>query len=265
MVKNNTITLSGKELGIIEKLIAKHGNLVSLAMIYNVIGQRKNRQEIQNLVFGLVKKGWLIRIKRGVFIISDIASRGLIDLNQLTIAQIINQASYVSFEAAWQYHGLFDQYLKTIVSISRQKSYQKKFSDWNFKYIKVKEGLFAGYQEHDLDGRLIKIATNEKVILDFLAYRRTINNIDLIIEKLKDYQSDFNIEQLVTMSHDYSITTTRTLGVILDWVGINSEQLYQKIKHNKNHSFMTASSDLFNAKWRIYTDRQLHLINNAKF
>lgn len=254
MNKTYTTTLSSKELEIIEKLIAKHGNIVDLSMIYKILDNKSN-QEIKNTVSDLVKKGWLIRIKRGVFVISDIASRGTIGLSQLTISQIIDNDSYVSFEAALQHYGLFDQYLRIITSIGKKKTYTAKFSDWTFKYIKTKKDLFNNYKEFNMDGRLVKIATKEKIILDFLTYRRTIANIDSIIEKLKNYKNEFDIKQLIELSKKHSITTIRTLGAILDLAGINSDNLYETVKNNKNHSFMTATSDIFNAKWRIYVDK----------
>ena len=254
MEKTNTTTLSGKELEIIEKLIAKHGNIVDLDMIYKIM-DTKSKQEVKNFVSGLVKKGWLVRIKRGTFAISDISSRGTTGLSQLTIAQIINDDSYVSFEAALQYYGLFDQYLRVITSIGKKKSYNTKFSSWTFKYIRTKEELFNNYKEFNMDGRLVKVALKEKIILDFLTYRRTSNNIDLIIEKLKSYKNDFDIQQLIEMSKNCSITVIRTLGVILDLAEINSDNLYEIVKDNKNHSFMTTKSDVFNAKWRIYVDK----------
>lgn len=102
---------------------------------------------------------------------------------------------------------------------------------------------------------MVKIASKEKAILDFLTYRRTVNSIDLVIEKLKNHRDDFNLEQLIKLSKNCSLTTQRSLGVVLDSVGIDSDQLYQQIVENKNHSFMTATSGVFNAKWRIYLDK----------
>ncbi len=262
MNKTYTTTLSSKELEIIEKLIAKHGNIVNLGMIYRILDNKSN-QEVKNTVSDLVKKGWLIRVKRGVFVVSDIASRGTIRLSQLTVSQIIDNDSYVSFEAALQHYGLFDQYLRIITSIGKKKKYTVKFSDWTFKYIKTKKDLFNNYKEYNIDGRLVKIATKEKVILDFLTYRRTIANIDLIIEKLKNYKDEFDIKQLIELSKKCSITTIRTLGVVLDLAEINSDNLYRILKNNKNHSFMTATSDTFNAKWRIYVDKNFK--NNNYF
>ncbi|MBU1246194.1 MAG: hypothetical protein ABIJ83_04200 [Patescibacteria group bacterium] len=249
-----TTTLTGKELEIIEKLIMKHGNVVDFAMVYSEFGEERNNQEVKNFVSKLVKKGWLIRIKKGVFAISSITGRGATDLSQLTIAQIINTNSYISFEAGLQHYGLFDQYLRVITSIGTKKAYNKKFTDWIFKYIKAKKGLFSAFNKVHIDGRLVKIATKEKIIIDFLVYKRTVNNIDLIIEKLQNYKDEFDSNQLIQLSRDCSISAKRTLGVIFDLVGINSEKLYGLVKKNKNHSFMTSTSNVFNAKWRIYID-----------
>jgi len=255
MNKTYTTTLSKKELEIIEKLIAKHGNVVNFAMIYGELGKNRKRQEAKNFISRLVKKGWLIRIKRGVFAISNISGRGSIELNQLTIAQIIDNNSYVSFEAALQYHGLFDQYLKTITSVGKKRTYTKEFSGWTFKYIKSKKKLFSNFKEYNIDGQLVKIASKEKAILDFLTYRRTVYNIDLVIEKLKNHKSSFSVNQFGQLSKNCSITTIRALGFIMDKANINSKELYDAIKDNKNYSFMTSGSNKFNAKWRLYVDK----------
>ncbi len=257
MNKTYTTTLSGKELEIIEKLIAEHGNVVDFDIIHEKLGRNREKQEIKNFITTLVRKGWLIRIKRGTFAISDISGRGSIDLNQSTIAQIIDNNSYVSFEAALQHHGLFDQYLRVITSVGKKRTYTRKFSDWTFKYIKAKKGLFGDFKEHNIDGQLVKIASKEKIVIDFLTYRRTSHDFDLIIEKLTNYRNEFDFQKFVEISKNCSITTKRILGVILDMTNINSNELYELIKDNKNHSFMTGTSASFNAKWRIYTDKKL--------
>lgn len=256
MNKTYTATLSGKELEIIEKLIAEHGNVVNFNMIHDKFGKNRKKQEVKNFVSNLIKKGWLIRIKRGVFVVSDISGRGSIELSQLTIAQIIDNDSYVSFEGALQHHGLFDQYLRVISSVGNKRTYTRKFSDWIFKYIKTKKGLFNYYKDYNIDGQLVKIASKEKAIIDFLIYRRSSHDFDLVIEKLKNYRDEFDVQKFVEISKNCSITTKRILGVILDVVNMDSNELYKKVKNNKNHSFMTGTSDLFNAKWRIYIDKR---------
>lgn len=254
MNKEYTTTLSGTELKLLEDLTLDYGNVVDFVMISNKIGKNKNRQEIKNIISRLTKKGWLVRIKRGIFVISDISSRGSINLNQATIAQIIDKKSYVSFEGSLQYHGMFDQYLKTITSIGLKRSYQKKVSDWIFLYIKSKKELFNDFKEYNIDGQLVKIADKEKAILDILEYKREFYSVDLVIEKLRDYLNDIDIKKLISISKKYSLTTKRILGFILDFLSINSEDLYEDVRRNKNHSFMTSNSKNFNAKWRLYIE-----------
>jgi len=231
--------------------------VVNFANIYQKFGKNRKKQEVKNFISNLVNKGWLIRIKRGVFVISDISGRGSIELSQSTIAQIIDNNSYVSFEAALQYHGLFDQYLRVITSVGKKRTYTRKFSDWIFKYIKVKKELFRDFKEYNIDGRLVKIASKEKAIIDFLTYRRTSYDFDLIIEKLKNYKDEFDNQKLIEVSKYCSITTKRILGVILDLINMDSTKLYNELKGNKNHSFMTRDSNVFNAKWRIYIYKNL--------
>lgn len=257
MNKKHTKTLSGKELELIEKLIANHGNVVTFDMIFEKLRKNTEKQIVKNFVSNLVKKGWLIRIKKGVFAISDISGRGSIELSQLTIAQIIDQSSYISFEAALQHHGLFDQYLRVISSIGKKRTYTKKFSDWSFKYIKVKKELFGNFNEYNIDGHLLKIASKEKVIIDFLTYRRNSHDFDLVIEKLKSYSHEFKLDNIINISKKCSITTQRILGVILDLVEIDSSKLHNIVKSNRNHSCIRSSSNIFNAKWRIYIDNNL--------
>lgn len=249
--------LSNKGLALLEQLIEKHGNVVDFTMIYDKLKKTDTRQEVKNFVSNLVKKGWLNRIKKGVFEISSIAGRGSSALSQLTIAQILVQDSYVSFEAALQYYGMFDQYLKTIVSISNKKSCFKKSQDWNFKFIKSKKNLFNSYGQYHIDGRLIKIAQKEKTIIDFLVYRRTLGNIDLLIEKLQNYKNEFDYNQIIKLAGQCSLTVQRTLGFLLDLIKIDSMELYQQIKTNHNYSFMTKNGNIFNARWRIYYDKYL--------
>ncbi len=257
MNKSYTTTLSGKELELIEKLITEYGNVVTFDIIYEKLGKNIEKQVVKNFVSNLVKKGWLMRIQLGVFAISDISGRGSIELSQLTIAQIIDRDSYVSFEGALQHYGLFDQYLRVISSIGRKRTYTKKLSDWSFKYIKTKKGLFEDFKEYNIDGQSVKIASKEKAIIDFLTYRRTAHDFDLVIEKLKTYSHEFELDNLIDISKKCSITTQRILGVILDISEIDSSKLYDIVKSNRNHSRVRSNSKIFNAKWRIYTDNYL--------
>ena len=256
MVKNNTASLSNKELDLIENLIFERGSLVTFDNIYQKLGKNKTKQEVKNIISKLVKKGWLVRIKKSTYIITEISDRGTINLNQLALAHIINNDSYISFEAALSHYGLFDQYLRTIKSIGKKRTYIYKYSNWIFKYFKVKDGMFGDYMEYSIDGQLVKVATKEKAIIDMLTYKRTIHSVDLVIEKLLTYKDEFDFKKIIEISKKSSITIKRILGFILDSINVDSNELYEDIKNNNNYSYMTKDSNLFNSKWRLYINEK---------
>lgn len=58
-------------------------------MVFNELKGEMSRQKAKNFVSKIVKKGWLVRIKKGVFIISDIANRGSVGINQLLSPKLL--------------------------------------------------------------------------------------------------------------------------------------------------------------------------------
>ena len=98
----------------------------------------------------------------------------------------------------------------------------------------------------------MKIATAEKAILDILNFQRTAYSIDLVLEKLREYQSSIDIAELNEFSRKQSSAVQRILGFLFDKTGIDSSYLYDLTKGESSSSRMTRDSQLFNAKWRLY-------------
>jgi len=244
--------LSQKESKLLENLIIKYGVFVNFQQIYLELKKNLSRQEIRNLVSKLSKNGWLVRIKKGIYYIADLTSRGFAGASTLIIAQTLVKDSYISFEAALQYHNMFDQHLKTIISITLAKKRTIKFQDTNYRFIKTNKKLFYGWEKARVEGQIIKIASAEKAILDILHFKRNIYSADLVLEKLKEYKRDFNWEKLNQYSQKQSITVIRILGFLLDKIKADSSFLHSLVKDNKGSSYMTKDSQIFNGKWRLY-------------
>lgn len=251
MTAKSTI-LSQKESELLENLIAKIGLFITFEQVFKELNSLMSRQEIRNLVSKLAKNGWLVRIKKGAYYITTLESRGSFNISNFIIAQILSADSYISRESALQHYGMFDQHLKTITSISLKRIAKKEIQGIIFEFIAVDKNNFYGWNEFNIDGRLVKIATIEKAILDMLNFKRTIYSIDLILEKLKNYQDSIDIAKLNEFSRKQSITAQRILGFLFDKAGIDSNYLYNLIKGKFSNSRMAKDSKLFSAKWRLY-------------
>jgi predicted transcriptional regulator of viral defense system len=252
MATKKTI-LSEKELNLVENLISEYGVIVDFEQIFSQLKDNLERQEVRNLISKLVKNGWLVRIKKGIYYITTLESRGVANISEMIIAQTLVKDSYVSFESALQYYKMFDQRIRMVTSISLKRKKEKEIQGVIYRFIKTNENNYSGWKEVQIEGRLVKMATLEKAVLDMLTFERTVHSVDLVLEKLREYRNDFDWERLNKLSQKQSATVQRILGFLLDKAGIDSAYLLKLIEKSKGGSgYMTNDSDLFNAKWRLY-------------
>lgn len=252
--------LSQKESKLLENLIADVGLFVTFKDVAKALkkqGFSMSRQEVRNLVSKLVKNGWFVRIKKGTYYITTLESRGFFDISELAIAQVLEKDSYISCESALRYHGMFDQHLNTVTSVSLKQNSGKTIQGIVFEFIATKEDNFYGWKKFNIEGQKVKIATAEKAILDLLRFRRNLHSVDLVLEKLRDHQDSIDIDKLNKFSEKQSITVKRILGFLLDRIeDIDSDYLYNSVKKDKDittsSSYITKDSDIYNAKWRLY-------------
>jgi predicted transcriptional regulator of viral defense system len=251
MTQNTTI-LSKKESLLLESLMAKYSLLVNFDQIQAELDKNYSRQQVRNLVAKMSKNGWLVRIKKGVYHIANLESRGFAGASTFIIAQNILEESYISLESALQFHGIFDQYLKMVTSFCLKKQASKEIQDITYKFVKTSKKNFYGWQDVQIEGRMVKIATLEKAILDMIHFQRTLNSLDLVLEKLREYGNNFDLQKLYEFSKNQSITVQKIMGFLLDKANLDSNQIRQSVKGAKGASLMTKDSNLFNAKWNLY-------------
>lgn len=252
MITKKTI-LSEKELNLVENLISKYGVIVNFAQIFTQLEGKLGRQGTRNLVSKLAKNGWLVRIRKGIYYIATLESRGMVNISESIIAQILEKDSYISFETALQYYKIFDQHIRMVTSISLKQKKEKEIQGRIYNFIKTSEKNYYGWKEVQVENRLVKMATLEKAILDMLAFRRTTHSVDLVLEKMQEYKDNFNWDKLNELSQNQSAVVQRIVGFLLDKIGVNSEHLHKLVdKNGGRSSYMTNDSNLFNAKWRLY-------------
>lgn len=87
--------LTTKQSELLENLIAGHGQIVTIDQIYKETKANWDLQQTKNLVVKLVRNGWLIRIKKGLYSISDLSNRGFLSLSPYVVANLLVKESYV--------------------------------------------------------------------------------------------------------------------------------------------------------------------------
>lgn len=80
------------------------------------------------------------------------------------IANFLYEPSYVSLEAALNFHGVLSQFPYEIASMTTRKPVTKTIDEKTYRYARIKKPLFWGYES--VQGFLI--AQPEKALLDLL-------------------------------------------------------------------------------------------------
>jgi len=252
-MKNTILTTNQTEL--LESLIASYGHIVTSDQIYNQAQTTWDQKKaVKNVITKLTANGWLIRLKKGLYAISDLSSRGFLSLSPYVVANFLVRESYVSFESALAYRGMFDQLTDKIISVSMVRYKDAHLNSVEYSFVKAKKELFWGWEDLVIDGQNARIATAEKALIDMIQLHRSKYTVDLVIEKLREYQSSLDMDKFNEYLTNMSLVTIKVFGFIFDLLGINSDRLQELLKNNQTTNWMLADDKKFSAKWRLYYD-----------
>ena len=247
-------TLATKDADLLEKLIAKYGKVVTANQIEEEARTTWDYQQTHNRIQQLIKNGWLIRIKRGLYAINDLSSRGYLSISPYVVANLLVAESYVSFEAALHYRGIFDQYVHQFSSVSLKQYKETTLESVQYRFIKSQRNFFVGWEEAEVENMKANIAYSEKALVDLIHFRSDTYVIDLVIEKLTNYKEDLNIQSMIDYIHLASKKTVKVFGFVFDLLGWDSHKLSLLLAGTRSTHRINDNDKVFNAKWRLYYD-----------
>lgn len=124
---------------------------------------------LQNQVDGWVKRGDVIKLRRGLYTLGALDRRA--GLSMELIANILYRPSYVSLEFALQYYDMIPERVHMVTSVTPKKTAEFTNSFGNFRYQSVRKGAFFGYASvKDEFGFDVLIATPEKALIDYMYF-----------------------------------------------------------------------------------------------
>ncbi|NLO71639.1 MAG: hypothetical protein GX102_12005 [Porphyromonadaceae bacterium] len=122
-----------------------------------------------NKLADLERKGHLIRLKRGMYVVSPAISGKKLSLE--LIANHLYGASYVSMETALRHYGLIPEAVYVMASMTTKSSRNFKNELGQFEYIHCPPRYFSiGINQIVRDDFAYLVATPEKALCDLIAY-----------------------------------------------------------------------------------------------
>jgi len=144
---------------------------------------RVKRQTALNQINFWSKKGYLEKIRRGVYKIADYKIN-----DSFILANFVYSPSYISLETALNYHGIIPDIPFEITSATINKTKVFKIKNYGvFSFHHLKPGLFFGFDIIKGEKNYsYNMALPEKALFDYLYLRaKTIESKEGFIEELR--------------------------------------------------------------------------------
>lgn len=122
----------------------------------------------------LIRKGMIIRVKKGLYILGDGYRRR--PYSKELLANLIYGPSYISLDYALQYHGLIPERVEAISSVTtgRSRRYRTPVGLFIYRTIRLPAFRFGMTRVESEDGSAFLIATAEKALCDKIRQDRGV-------------------------------------------------------------------------------------------
>ncbi|MBF8263709.1 MAG: hypothetical protein HW387_1374 [Parachlamydiales bacterium] len=149
----------------------------------------------------MVKKGELIRLKNGFFVIKDKIEKTRVPFEQ--IANLLYGPSYLSFEWALSYYGMIPEgvYVVTSAVAGRSKSFTTPLGTFDYFGLSHFRYAVGIDQQENITGRFL-IATPEKALADLIHLKsRHLESRDLLVDLVEGRRIDGEVLKKLNKNH----------------------------------------------------------------
>ncbi|MEA1965592.1 MAG: hypothetical protein U9O41_10795 [Candidatus Aerophobetes bacterium] len=174
-------------------------------------------QSLRRQVREWVKRGYLIPLKRGLYIFSGQWRK--IQPSVLFMANFLVLPSYVSLEYALGFYEIIPEKVTVVTSVTTKKTKIFKNLLGSFEYYSIKENLFFGFKKEIDNNQEFFIALPEKALLDYFYLNNHFqgNFSELESLRLQNLES-LNTELLENYGLKYNRRIRKITQVLIEYV-----------------------------------------------
>jgi predicted transcriptional regulator of viral defense system len=186
----------------------------------------------------LVRSEWLIRIHRGLYIISS-AMPGTSGVHEFEIAMSLVHPAAISHWSAMHYHGLTDQAPRKVfvlttteASIPRRlevggKGHEKSYlvGDTHYHFVQIKPERFFGTEKVWIGEARVTITDPERTLIDGLSMPQYCGDFAEVLHAFKTRGEQLDVERIIRYALKLDAATAKRLGWVLEQMGFAGETL----------------------------------------
>jgi predicted transcriptional regulator of viral defense system len=261
IIKKYRAGLSSNEAKILSDLSFKGKEIFTLKDIHEYIENSKD------LLHNLVKKRWILKIKKGIYLIAPLESGELGAQSHTThsfvIASHLVNPYYISHWSALNHYGFTEQTPPAVYITSTKPRNRKRILDTEFVFVTVPERKMIGVTEIEVDKNPVRVSTPEKAIADCLDHPEHCGGIEEVAKAIYFEHDNLDLSMVISLAKNMGNRTIfKRLGYILDHFGFEDQvEPLKSVILSKGYSKLDPKSPekgKINEKWRLHVNADVN-------
>jgi predicted transcriptional regulator of viral defense system len=210
-------TLSKNEAKIVLDLEWRAQKAITAAEMRSILGASDGYARF--VAHRLVQKGWLQRVRPGLFqlVPAERGPEGVSDTNSLTIGPLLVDPYFFSFGTACTHYGFTEQVFAEVYVACRTPKRPVTVRGTRYVFASVPERRFFGFEEVEVLGSKVQMATRERAVLDALDRPRYAGGIREVSPIVGKAASRLSWEKLLGLAGRWDESAgIQRLGYFLD-------------------------------------------------
>jgi len=220
-----------------------------------------SNRRLNELLFTLVKRGWLQRLEKGKYLILPFEAGREREWteHEFIIASYLIEPYYIGFRSTLNYYGYTEQISRTvyIVSTKRKLKPSLEISGVTYRMVNMQERKFFGFQTITLDGYKINISEREKTIVDCLDQIGYCGGIAEIAKALWLGREEIDFTKLAEYSRrNGNKASSQRLGYLIEMLGFKAERAVDILFQSQSTRYalldtLSAPKGKYLRRWKI--------------
>jgi predicted transcriptional regulator of viral defense system len=223
--------------------------------------------ELGDAVYRLRRKGWLIPVERGKYLVTPRAGiHGWDEHPFLVVDAVLSGDYYVSFWTALAHYGLTEQLPSTVfVAVTGQRKKAFVFHQQTYRFVTLPAHRFFGWRETPIGEQTCHIAEVEKALVDALYQEQYGGGIIEVAKCLYHARGIADPARLIAYAvRMASATLCRRLGYLMTVLGW-SEALYLlpylgRTPETYLSTLLPRTSAFFDERWKLWVNVPMEVL-----
>ena len=215
---------------------------------------KTKKTAVNEMLKGLVKKGWLIRIKRGLYLIIPLEAgpESKYTEHNFIIASHLVAPYYIGFWGALNFHGFTEQVPNTVFIATTKTLRNRKIFGTNYKFVKIKQKKFFGFKKYFIANKPVCISNKEKTIVDCFDRPELCGGTSEAIKPLLT-KEEIDYKKLIVYAEKTGGACLKRIGFVLEKLKLaDASKLLKKVKSGYVYlDILAPKKGKYNSKWNI--------------